>query len=134
MTVCVEPIMSRQRQNQVSIFSVRIPGRTGVAGQACGESYPREDGRDCSAPMRTTVCTELIEHPIVGSDHAHRSVEVTIRINGSEIGSKGIQPVRQENSRDETSVMEADPKVPDFCNASGEGQGNSSRQTRREEA
>ncbi len=59
-----------------------------------GESYPREDGRDCSAPVRTTVCRELIKRPIVGSDHAHRSVEVTVSISGSEIGSKGIQPVR----------------------------------------
>ena len=119
MNVCVEPVWIWRRQYQVSANSVWIPEHTGVAGQACGEGYPKEDGRDCIAPMRTTVCMKLIERPNVGSDHAHRSVEVTIRISGSEIGSKGMQPVRQDHNRDETSVMEADPKGPDFCNASG---------------
>ena len=134
MTVCVEPFVSWRRQHHAAGIPDMPHGHTGVTGQACGEGYSKEDGRDCIAPVRTTMCTELIKRPNAGSDHAHCSEEVTIRIIGREIGSDGMQPVRRVHSRDETSVMEADPKGPDFCNASGTGRGFSSRQPRQGEA
>jgi len=43
----------------------------GVAGLACGEGYPREDGRDCIAPVRLTMHMELIKRPDVDSIHMH---------------------------------------------------------------
>ena len=134
MNVCVEPVLTWRRQHQVSANSVWIPEHTGVAGQACGEGYSREDGRDCMVPMILTVCMRPIKRPKVDSLHVHRSKEVSGVISGSEVLLKDLQPVRQANIRDETSAMEAEPKGPDFCNASGEGQGYSSRQDRREEA
>jgi hypothetical protein len=91
---------------------------------ACGEGYPRKDGRDCIAPVRTTMCMKLIKRPNVGSHRAHRSVEVRVRIIGREVESNGMQPVRQVYSSDETPVMRADTKGPDFCerftNSSGQ--------------
>ena len=134
MTVCVEPFVSWRRQHHAAGIPDMPHGHTGVTGQACGEGYPKEDGRDCTVPMRLTVCMRPIKRPKVDSLHVHRSKEVSGAISGSEVLLKDLQPVRQANIRDETSVMGADPKGPDFCNASGEGQGNSSRQDRREEA
>jgi hypothetical protein len=65
--------------------------------------------------VRTTMCMELIKRPNVGSYHAYRSEEVMIRIIGREIGSKVMQPVRQDHNRNEVPAMGTDAKGPDFC-------------------
>ena len=127
VNVCAEPVILWRRQYRIS-KPARVSGHTGVTGQACGEGYSRENGRDCIAPMRTTICTELIKCSTVSSNHAHRSVEAMIRIIEREIESEGMQPVRRVHSRNETPVMGVDTKEPDFCNASGTGQGCPSRQ------
>ncbi|MEM0130099.1 MAG: hypothetical protein QXW75_01400 [Thermoplasmatales archaeon] len=112
-----------------------MPEHIGVVGQACGEGYPKEGGRDRIASMRTTVCTELMKRPNVDSNHAHWSVEVMICISGSEIGSNGMWLVRRANIRDETLVIGADLKRPDFCDASSrEEQGNPSSRSLQKEA
>ena len=123
MNVCAEPILLWRMQNQISTIPVWISGHTGVTGQACGEGYPRENGRDCIAPVRTTVCTELIKHPDVGSNHAHWNVEVTVRIIEREIEPEGMQPVRWVHSRNEVPAMGTDAKEPDFCKCSANSSG-----------
>ena len=68
---------------------------------------PRK-GRDCIAPVRLLICMKLIKRPKVDSSQADESREVTIRISESEIGSEGMQPVRQVHIRHDTPVMGAD--------------------------
>ena len=102
---CAESVMRWRRQYRISTNPTRIPRHPGVAVLACGEGYSKEDGRDCIAPMRLTVCMRPIKRPNVGSLHVHRSKEVSGAISGSEVLLKNLQPVRQANIRDETSVM-----------------------------
>ena len=108
VTGCAKPVCIRRRQYQISTDSVGVSGHLGVPGQVWCEGYPREDGRDCIAPVRLSLCMRLIKRPNVDSSQADESREVTIRISGSEIGSKGMQPVRQAHSRHDTPVMGAD--------------------------
>ena len=124
VTGCAEPVRIWRRQYCISDNPIWICGHPGVAVLACGEGYSREDGKDCIAPMRTTVCMKLMKHPNVGSYHAHRSVEVRIRIIGREVESNGMQPVRQDHNRNEVPAMGTDAKGPDFCKrfATGSGQ------------
>ena len=105
VTGCTEPVVRRRRQYRIYTNTARISGHPGVTVLACGEGYSREDGRDCIAPVRTTMCMDFIKRPDVGSNHAHCIGEVTIRISRSEIGSKRMQPVRQVRSRYEIPVM-----------------------------
>ena len=114
MNGCAEPVRLWRRQYHAAC-PIWLHGHPGVTGQAWDECYPREDGRDCIDPVRTTMCMELIKRPNVGSYHAYRSEEVMIRIIGREIGSKVMQPVRQDHNRNEVPAMGTDAKGPDFC-------------------
>ena len=42
---CAEPLSTWRRQNCASTHPVMMCRHPGVTGQACGERYPREDGR-----------------------------------------------------------------------------------------
>ena len=110
-----DPILLWRKQHHASTNPARMHGRSGVTGLACGEGYSREDGRDCIAPVKLTIHVELIKRPNVDSIHMHGSREVRMPISGSEVASHGMQPVRQVHSNDETPVMGADVKEPDFC-------------------
>ena len=112
---CAESVFVRRRQYYASTNPARMHRHPGVAGLACGEGYPREDGRDCIAPVKLTMHVELIKRTITGSIHVHGSREVRMPISGSEVASHGMQPVRPDNSSDEFSAMEKDAKCPDFC-------------------
>ena len=108
VTGWAEPVDIWRRQYQISTDPVGISGHPGVSGQVWCEGYPREDGRDCIAPVRLIICMKLIKRPNVDSSQADESREVTIRISESEIGSEGMQPVRQVHIRHDTPVMGAD--------------------------
>lgn len=100
-----------------------MPKHFCVTGLACDKGYPKEDERDCIAPVRPTMCMKFMMRSAVDSSHAHESEEVLICISRSKNGSDGMQPVRQAHSRSEDSVIRADAKGPDFCESFADSSG-----------
>ena len=127
---CAEPLFTWRRQNCISTHPVMMYRHPGVTGQACGEGYPREDGRSSISPVKWHGYTELMESSIVSSIGVIQSREVKPSISRSETTVDGVREVRQVHSSDEVTVMVTDAKGPDFCCASFEEQGDHSLQKR----
>ena len=114
---CAEPVSLWRRQYQISTDPAGISGHPGVSGQVWCEGYLKEDGRDCIAPVRLNMSIKLIKSSTVSSICGQGNSEVTIRISEIEIGSKGMQPVRQVHIRHDTPVMGADRRSLTSVNA-----------------
>ena len=114
VNVCAEPVMLWRRQHQISTNPTRIPEHTGVTGQACGEGYSREDGRSHIFPVRGMEYM-VIKNPTAGFYHIFHNPEVNPAISRSEMPDDEVWEVRQVHSNDETPVMGADVKEPNFC-------------------
>ena len=63
MNVCVEPISCRRRQHHTAENPDWQYEHTGVAGQACGEGYSREDGRPHMSPVRRDGMHDIYKEP-----------------------------------------------------------------------
>ena len=111
---CVDPVRRWRRQHQIPTDPVGVSGHFGVTGLACGEGYSRQDGRSHIFPVRGMEYM-VIKNPTAGFYHVLHNPEVNPAISRSEIPDDEIWEVRQVHSNDETSVMEADVKEPDFC-------------------
>ncbi len=111
---CAEPVMVWRRQYQIPTDSVRVSGHPGVTGLACGEGYSREDGRSHIFPVRGMEYM-VIKNPTAGFYHVSHNPEVNPAISRSEMPDNEVWEVRQVHSNDETPVMGADVKEPDFC-------------------
>ena len=112
---CADPIRTWRRQYQIPTDSVWVSGHLGVTGLACGKGYSRQDGRSHIFPVRGMEYM-VIKNPTAGFYHILHSPEVSPAISGSEVPDNEVWEVRQESSSDETPVMGADAKDPDFCN------------------
>ena len=111
---CAEPVMVWRRQYRIPIDSVGVSGHPGVTGLACGEGYSREDGRSHIFPVRGMEYM-VIKNPTEGFYHIFHNPEVNPAISRSEMPDNEVWEVRQVHSNDETPVMGADVKEPDFC-------------------
>ena len=111
---CADPILLWRRQYQILTDSVGVSGHPGVARQACGEGYSREDGRSHIFPVRGMEYM-VIKNPTAGFYHVLHNPEVNPAISRSEMPDDEIWEVRQVHSSDETPAMGADVKEPDFC-------------------
>ena len=81
---CAEPLFTWRRQNCISTNPVMMCRHPGVTGQACGEGYPREDGRSRISPVKWHGYTELMESSNVSSIGVNQSLEVKPSISRSE--------------------------------------------------
>ena len=112
---CADPVCTWRKQHQIPTDSVWVSGHLGVTGLACGKGYSRQDGRSHIFPVRGMEYM-VIKNPTAGFYHIFHSPEVSPAISGSEVPDNEVWEVRQESSSDETPVMGADAKDPDFCN------------------
>ena len=111
---CADPVHVWRRQYQIPTNSVGVSGHPGVAGLACGEGYSRQDGRSHIFPVRGMEYM-VIKNPTEGFYHIFHNPEVNPAISRSEMPDNEVWEVRQVHSNDETPVMGADVKEPDFC-------------------
>lgn len=116
MSGYAEPVFIWRRQNRAS-QTVWMRGYPGVTGQACGESYPQEDGRPVIPPVMWSGCMKQMESSMERYS-ASMNQEVKLPISGSKVAVHGETGVRQDNSSNESPVMGGDAKCPDFCSAS----------------
>lgn len=99
-----EPFCVWRRQHHAPPHPAEVHERSGVAGQACCEGYPREDGRSL------ILAHSGIKHPNVDQEMDVRTAISVTR----ETLSNGIREVGKDHINDESSVMGADAKGPCF--------------------
>lgn len=87
---------------------------SGVTVLACGECYPKEDGRPHIFPVRGMQYM-VLKNPTASFYHILYNPEVNPAINGSEIPANGVWGVRHAHSMNEIPVMGIDAKEHDFC-------------------